>query len=204
LPFPVNGLSVLDVCCGSGMISEYYNKSGAKVTGIDLSQKAIERAKIRKEKYKFEAEFKIADATNLPFPDNSFDISAVHDGLHHLKEPWKAVREMFRVAKKAIIIIEPAKASITRISVALDISQDYEGKDFVYRFEENEIRQCLKKLGCNETVTKRYIMYYPHKPGRIFCVLGMPILFHLVKMAFYFLNILFGRFGNKIQTVALK
>lgn len=204
LPFPIKDLSVLDICCGSGMISEYYTKSRSKVTGIDLSEKAIGRAKIRRERYEFEAEFRIADATNLPFPDNAFDIVSVHDGLHHLKEPQKAVREMVRVARKGIVIIEPAKALITRISVALGFSQDYEGRDFVYRFKENEIQQQLEELGVKKTLTKRYIMYYPHRPGKIFQVLEVPPLFYLVKIAFYVLDMLFGKFGNKIQVVASK
>ncbi len=204
LPFPIKDLSVLDICCGSGMISEYYTKCRTKVTGIDLSEKAIERAKIRRERHEFEAEFRVADATNLPFPDNTFDVVSVHDGLHHLNEPWKAVREMVRVAKKGIVIIEPAKALITRISVALGFSHDYEEEDFVYRFKENEIQQRLKELGISKIMTKRYIMYYPHRPGKIFRVLEMPPLFLLVKTAFYVLDMLFGRFGNKIQVVASK
>ncbi len=57
----------------------------------------------------------MADATNLPFPDNTFDVVSVHDGLHHLSEPWKAVREMVRVAKKGIVIIEPAKAAYLKL-----------------------------------------------------------------------------------------
>jgi len=204
LPFVIKGLHVLDICCGSGMISEYYAKSGGKVTGVDLSEEAIERTKARKKRYKFEAEFKVANAINLPFPDNSFDIVSVHDGLHHLKEPKKAVKEMVRVARKGVVIIEPAKAFITQISVFLGISSDFEESDFVYRFGENEIMSWLKEFGIKKIIIKRYIMYYPHEPGRIFQIIGMPGLFQIVKTTFYVINILFGRFGNKIQVISLK
>ena len=204
LPFPIKGLSLLDVCCGSGMMSEYYAKEGAKVTGVDLSEEAIYRAKIRKERYKFDAEFRVADANNLPFADNSFDIVSVHDGLHHLENPKRAVKEMRRVAKRAVIIIEPAKALITRISVRSGISTDYEGSDFVYRFKENEMRQWLKRVGIRKVISRRYIMYYPHQPGKFFRIFDNKVSFFITKTTFHLLNILSGRLGNKIQVIGLK
>ena len=204
LPFTIKGLSLLDVCCGSGMASEYYAKEGAKVTGGDLSKDAITRAKIRKERYGFKAEFRVIDANNLPFPDNSFDIVSVHDGLHHLENPKRAVEEMGRVAKKAIVIIEPAKALITRISVRLGISTDYEETDFVYRFRENEMRQWLKAAGIQKVISRRYLMYYPHQPGKFFRAFDNKASFFIAKTAFQLLNILLGRLGNKIQVIGLK
>jgi len=204
LPFSIGGLSVLDVCCGSGMFSEYYAQSGATVSGVDLSESAIACAKLRKKRYNFEAEFQAVDATKLPFPDNAFDLVSVHDGLHHIPEPLEAIKEMVRVSRKGIIIIEPAKASLTKLSVKLGTSLAYEGDDFVYRFKESEIRRWLNDLGIKSITTKRYLMYYPHIPGKTFCFLGLPIIYCLSKMAFGVINMVFGRFGNKIQVIALK
>jgi len=204
LPFSIRGLSVLDICCGSGMISEYYAKKGAKVSGIDLSPEAVERASIRSKKYNFQAEFIIADSTSLPFPDNSFDIVSVHDGLHHLDTPKKAVKEMARLAKKAVVMIEPAKALITGASVLLGISKEYEGTDFVYRFRKGELVSWLKEARIKKVITRRYIMYYPHKPGRFFRIFDNRILFYIAQKLFQVLNVLFGKFGNKIQTIGLK
>jgi ubiquinone/menaquinone biosynthesis C-methylase UbiE len=204
IPFPVKDLLVLDVCCGSGMISEYYAREGAEVTGIDISPECIDRAKMRSQRYGFSAKFQVADSKNLPFPDNSFDIVSVHDGLHHLNNPKKAVLEMVRVAKKGVIIIEPAKSFITTVSILLGISSDFEGEDFVYRFKAKEIKDWLTKADCKEVSIKRYIMYYPHKPGRLFRVFDFLPLFFLTKMLFYLINFFFGRFGNKIQIITLK
>jgi len=159
----------------------------------------------RKAKYGFEATFEAGNATELPFANSSFDVVSVHDGLHHINEPWKAFEEMTRIAKKAVVIIEPAKSFLTRISVCLGISADYEGDDFVYRFDEEEIKQWLSKdPTIKEIKTKRYIMYYPHKPGPVFSILGLPFVFQLAKLFFYLVNILFGSFGNKIQAIAIK
>ncbi len=205
LPFPIKALTVLDICCGSGMISEYYAKEGAIVTGTDISPECIKRAKIRSRRYGFLAKFQVADSENLPFSDSSFDIVSVHDGLHHLNDPRRAVKEMGRVAKKGVIIIEPAKALITRISVLLGISKDYEeAGNFVYRFKKDELKSWLKEAGIRKVISKRYIMYYPHKPGRLFRIFDNRILFYIAQKLFQVLNILFGKFGNKIQVIGLK
>ena len=204
LPFLIKGLSVLDICCGSGMISEYYAKNGARVSGIDLSPEAVERARIRSKRYDFQAEFSIADSTNLSFSDNSFDVVSVHDGLHHLDNPKKAVREMTRLARKGVVIIEPGKAFITELSILLGVSSRYEGADFVYRFKKSALALWLKEFGIKKVLIKRYIMYYPHKPGTFFRIFDSGMLFYIAKMVFQATNLLFGKFGNKIQIIGLK
>ncbi len=204
LPFAIKGLSALDICCGPGIISEYYAKKGAKVSGIDLSPEAVERASIRSKRYNFQAEFKIADSTSLPFPDNSFDIVSVHDGLHHLDNPKKAVKEMARLARKGVIIIEPAKTLITELSILLGVSLRYEGADFVYRFKKDELTSWLKEFGIKKVLIKRYVMYYPHQPGRFFRIFDNVVLFYIVKKIFEIVNMLVGRSGNKIQVIGLK
>ncbi len=204
LSVELEGLKLLDLCCGSGMVSEYYAAKGARVTGIEFSKEAVTRANQRKVKYEFQAEFEQGDAQKLRFPNDSFDIVSVHDGLHHVKDPAKAVREMARVSRKGIIIIEPAKSFITEIAILLGISLRYEGPDFVYRLEEKETRQWLEEAGFKKVFVKRYIMYYPHEPGIIFKILGLPALFQLYKFGFLLGNALFGRFGNKIQIIGLR
>lgn len=205
LPFPIRTLSLLDVCCGSGMGSEYYTRLRANVIGLDSSLSAIKRAKIRCRRYGFQADFLVGDAENLPFENNCFDVVSVHDGLHHLNNAKKAILEMTRVTKKGVVIIEPAKALGTRISVLLGVSKDYEDVgNFVYRFRKDELTSWLKEAEINKIITKRYIMYYPHKPGIFFKILGSCCFFYLCKAGFYLLNVLMGKFGNKIQVIGLK
>jgi len=122
-----------------------------------------------------------------------------------LDNPKKAVLEMARVAKKGVVIIEPAKALGTRISVLLGISTDYEDVgNFVYRFRKDQLTSWLKEFGIKKVLIKRYIMYYPHKPGRFFGIFDNRILFYIAQKLFQVLNILFGKFGNKIQLIGLK
>lgn len=204
LPFTIKGLLLLDSCCGSGMASEYYAREGARVVGIDFSFEAIKRAKLRSKRYGFKALFIVGDSEKLPFKDGFFDIASVHDGLHHLKTPQKGVNDLMRVSRKGVIIIEPARAFLNRVSVLLGISTDYEGEDYVYRFTEEELKGLTKKAGINQTRSKRYIMYYPHYPHWWFRFFGLPFLFQGIVGCFIIFNFLFGWMGNKINFVAIK
>src|SRR2546427_429960 len=67
------GKSVLEICCGSGMMSEQLASRGARVTGIDCSSAAIARAWERARRYDFSARFVVADAGNLPLPVRWFE-----------------------------------------------------------------------------------------------------------------------------------
>lgn len=93
------GDAVLDVGCGTGNYTIELAKRGADVIGIDSSEEMLAWARIKAQKADIEASFMAADATNLPFPDSSFDIVISNGLLCFLKEPEKALIEMRRVLK---------------------------------------------------------------------------------------------------------
>jgi len=100
------GSKILDVATGTGQQAFAFAKKGCEVIGIDLSEAMLNVAK-KKNKYR-NAKFEIADATNLPFEDNSFDISSISFALHEmpLSIREKVLKEMVRVTKpKGIIVI---------------------------------------------------------------------------------------------------
>jgi ubiquinone/menaquinone biosynthesis C-methylase UbiE len=54
-----------------------------------------------------------AERTNLP--SQSFDIALVQDGLHHLSSPVQGFTEMLRVAKRAVVFLEPHDSLVGRM-----------------------------------------------------------------------------------------
>ena len=88
------GSTMLDVCCGPGMLAEGAVRRGAHATGLDfpdvvaLAKKNVPRA-----------EFNAGDAQALPFADASFDAVVCGYGVMHLPDSEKAMREMFRVLR---------------------------------------------------------------------------------------------------------
>ncbi len=83
--------SLLDVGCGT---ASYLSIFPCKKTGIDPSKELLKQATIPVIQGTAEA---------LPFADNSFDIVISLTAIHHAN-PKKAVAEMFRVAKRDIVI----------------------------------------------------------------------------------------------------
>ncbi len=92
-------LKVLEV--GVGMGSDYLEwlKAGAIATGVDLTAAAVERTRARCEFAGYEADVVQADAENLPFPADSFDIVYSYGVLHHSPDTQRCIREVFRVLK---------------------------------------------------------------------------------------------------------
>lgn len=200
-----SGQKLLNVCCGSGMEAEYFSMLGAQVMALDLSSVALQGAQERARRFEFPLKTIAGDAECLPFKSESFDFVFIHDGLHHLSEPEKSIKEMARVARKGIFFTEPADAFITCIAVKLGLSEDYEeAGNFVYRLHPRSLRSLFSEIGLNHPSFERYGMWYAHHPPRWFRLFENRVVFGIFKVCFYFLNTLFGRFGNKLVAVAWK
>src|SRR5215216_6498576 len=101
-------LSVLEVGCGLGTDGAQFAKAGAKYTGIDLTNAAVELAKRRFELFDLPGSFRVADAERLHFANNSFDVVYSHGVLHHTPNIAAAVREIHRVLRpggRAIVML---------------------------------------------------------------------------------------------------
>lgn len=99
---------ILEIGVGTGKNLSYYNKE-AKVIGMDLSPKMLEKAKIKlNELNNKNITLLEMDAQNLNFKDNSFDYVVCTFVLCSVPDPVKVLREMKRVCKKngKILMIE--------------------------------------------------------------------------------------------------
>ena len=123
---PLRGATVIDACCGSGMDAEFLAREGAKVIALDISEGCARRARQRAERFDLDYLVVVGDVEHLPVRTGSVDVSYVHDGLHHLTEPMLGVRELARVARRAVSVNEPADALGTQVAVRLGISSNDE------------------------------------------------------------------------------
>ena len=96
-----HGKKVLEIGVGAG--SDFCNwlKHGAIATGIDLTEAAIKLTSERIKSCGFHQphELRTADAENLPFQDNQFDIVYSWGVLHHTPDTPRAFAQAFRVLK---------------------------------------------------------------------------------------------------------
>jgi ubiquinone/menaquinone biosynthesis C-methylase UbiE len=89
----------LEVGCGSGAVSKHVaEKYLLNVTGVDVDPEQIQLAQASIDDIP-NVHFLEADATNLPFPDNDFDIVLSFGVMHHISNWLDALREMKRVLK---------------------------------------------------------------------------------------------------------
>lgn len=196
-------LSVLVICGGSGMDAEKLERRHLKVTMTDLSPEAVVRAQERARRYGLSYQAQVADAERLPFADRSFDLAFVHDGLHHLADPFVAIREMARVARQAVIIAEPHDQVLTRLTVRLGISEDREDAgNYVYRLTGPVLAAALKDLGFPNLAWNSHLIYYQPWTFPFYRMLGQGPLLRVAKEAFFLVNAFLGRWGNSLKFVA--
>ena len=99
---------VLDVGCGTGYTAcEIARVHGSRVTGIDISETMVSKARerARKEGLGDRAEFRVADVFDLPFDDGSYDVALFESVLTPIPgDKLEALREVARVVRPRGVI----------------------------------------------------------------------------------------------------
>lgn len=94
------GDRVLDVACGTGIVARRaaprVGRAGS-VVGVDLNAAMLDVARTASSGSEPAIEWRRGDATDLPFPDGSFDLAFCQQALQFIPEPVDALREMYRV-----------------------------------------------------------------------------------------------------------
>ncbi len=94
------GKDVLEIGVGMGADHLEWAKSAPRsLTGIDLTERAIEHTKRRFEAHGLASNLSRGNAEALPFDDESFDLVYSFGVLHHTPDTPRAVREVFRVLR---------------------------------------------------------------------------------------------------------
>lgn len=118
---PKPALPILDVCTGTGDLAIGYARAAGPetpVTGADFCPPMLVRAEAKAKKLGYEIQFVEADAQQLPFPDNQFQIVSCAFGLRNISNTRRGLAEMIRVARPAgkIAILEFSRPRLTGLS----------------------------------------------------------------------------------------
>jgi ubiquinone/menaquinone biosynthesis C-methylase UbiE len=99
---PINGLKdVLELACGTGIVTRHLRErlgDETRLVATDFSDDMLKVARAKPPLSK-PVEWKVADATDLPFKDGSFDAVVCQFGVMFFPDREKAMREMFRVLR---------------------------------------------------------------------------------------------------------
>ncbi len=97
-----NGQKVLDIGCGTGLLSlKFLEKAGCSITGVDSSPEmlSIFRDKIKKLDLSARVVCKLEDAKALDFEPNTFDVVASTVTLHHLTYKFPIIKKIHEILK---------------------------------------------------------------------------------------------------------
>jgi ubiquinone/menaquinone biosynthesis C-methylase UbiE len=93
---------VLEIGIGGGVDFSNWIRSGARATGIDLTQAGVAMTRQRLSQLGIKSEdyqAMVGDAENLPFAENTFDIVYSYGVLHHSPDTERAFKQVYRVLK---------------------------------------------------------------------------------------------------------
>jgi 2-polyprenyl-3-methyl-5-hydroxy-6-metoxy-1,4-benzoquinol methylase len=110
----LEGLDLLDIGCSVGIISGALADRGARVTGVDIDEPGLAKAR---ERHGPRIEFRLGDGQRLPVDDASMDVVIFNHVYEHVVDPPAHVAEIVRVLKpggiaylglcQRLVVIEP-------------------------------------------------------------------------------------------------
>jgi len=108
----LQGSKVLDIGCGEGAFAQEIPE-GYQVYGLDILRECLNQAKAQG----FTKSWILADASRLPFKDQSFDVVTSHHVIEHVKDHEKMVLEIVRVLVYGgfLIITTPTRGTLGRL-----------------------------------------------------------------------------------------
>jgi len=97
---PLRNLKILDIGCGGGLLSEPMSRLGAKVTGIDASEKNIKIANAHLKKSKLKINYICASPESLKTTKEQFDVILNMEIVEHVEDVELFIKKSSELLKK--------------------------------------------------------------------------------------------------------
>lgn len=120
------GNHVLDCASGTGDLAIEFKKivgAEGRVVSSDFCSEMLDIGKVKAKKEALEIEFEIADAMQMSFSNNQFDVTSMAYGIRNVKDPFRALVEMARVTKSngVVLILETGEVSNPVLGPAIQV-----------------------------------------------------------------------------------
>lgn len=157
---------VLEVGIGTGANLAYYGR-GAELVGIDISERMLRRAARRATALRRRVQLGVADVTDLPFPDASFDTTVATCVFCSVRDPEAGLRELVRVTRPGgrVLLLEhvrPGGAVLGRLAdVVTPLVRTLFGPEINRRTEETVAAAGLAAVEVRRSGVWREIVAVP-------------------------------------------
>lgn len=102
---PLEGLSVADIGCGGGLVTEPLCRMGAKVTGIDAGKQNIRVAAAHAKRQKLDIEYRATTAEALAATGRKFDAVTALEIIEHVADPALFISACCKLLKKNGVLV---------------------------------------------------------------------------------------------------
>lgn len=157
---------VLECACGTGLLTGVIAPRCKSLTATDFSANMLKRARRKYEKYG--VKFEQADIMNLAYPDGSFDLVVAANVIHLLDEPYRALRELYRVCRPGGRLVIPTYMNQTDKGTTNGVSNAIgkAGADFKREFTPDSYKRFFADAGYTDAS-------YTLCKGRIPCAVAV-------------------------------
>jgi ubiquinone/menaquinone biosynthesis C-methylase UbiE len=150
---------LLEVGCGVGIDLARFAKEGALVTGIDLSERAIQLARTNFAQRGVKGELRVMDGEYLKFDSETFDMVYAHGVLPYTTSVTNMIGEIYRVLKpggEAIIQSYNKRSWLYFLSKTGSIKLEHEESPAFHTFTISEFKRLLKSFSRVEIIIERF------------------------------------------------
>jgi ubiquinone/menaquinone biosynthesis C-methylase UbiE len=153
------GKTLLEVGCGVGIDLVRFARAGAIVTGIDLSETAINLAGQNFEQCRQNADLHVMNGECMQFTDNMFDVVYAHGVLQYTADTEKMIAEIHRVLKpggEAILMVYNRHSWLNLMRRMTRVPLEHEDAPVLKKFSIRELRQLLRPFCSYRIIPERF------------------------------------------------
>lgn len=148
-------MTVLELACGTGLLSVQLAGSVKLLEATDFSEEMIRKAKAKAHSARLH--FSVQDATSLSYASETFDAVVISNALHIMPEPEKALAEIKRVLKPGGILIAPTFTAAGGLSGRIKIGlMELSGFKVFHKWTPKGYLDFLKANGYEITCEKTF------------------------------------------------